>query len=146
MLTEQDLKQNDFFKLLDSLKLQSKEYLIMGSGVMFALGIRPLEDLDDIDLLVSKSGWEKVKNLSKNIYDKEWDCKHLYLFDDKIEIYNGWGPYEHDFEALMSRSYRIGKYSFQSINDLLKWKTAMGREKDQKHIQMINEYLQKDED
>lgn len=142
MLTEQELLNNELFKNLDSLELDPSEYVIMGSGIMFALGIRQLSDLDDIDILVTKSGWEKVKTLSKIHHDEGWNCDHIYLFDEKIEIYNGWGPSVYIPEELISNSLKIGKYNFASIEDVIKWKRELGRDKDFKHISMIMSFLQ----
>lgn len=152
MLNENDLKQNEIFRLLDSLNLSSNEYLIMGSGIMFVLGIRPFEELDDLDLFVTNSAFEKVKNLGEVQYDEEWDCKYVFLFDKKIEIWNGWGPgvysktkqkIAYSFSDLHSRTIYIGKYPFEDILDVLEWKIARGKQKDIKHIEMINKYLRK---
>lgn len=141
MLNENDLKQNDIFKLLDSLDLSSDEYLIMGSGIMFALGIRPLEDLDDLDLFVPNSTFERVKTLGEILYYEPWDSYHIFLFDRKVEIWNGWGPKDYSFTNLYKNALHVGKYTFECIEDVLEWKTTMGREKDMKHIEMIKNYL-----
>jgi len=114
----------------------------MGSGIMFALGIRKLTDLDDIDILVTESGWEKVKSLAEIHHDDEWNCDHLYLFDEKIDIYNGWGPSKYIPENLIAESFKIGRYNFASLEDVIKWKKELGRDKDYKHIAMIMSFLQ----
>lgn len=142
MLTEQELQNNDLFRKLDSLDLDPSQYVIMGSGIMFALGIRKLTDLDDIDILVTESGWEKVKSLAEIHHDDEWNCDHLYLFDEKIEIYNGWGPSKYIPENLIAESFKIGRYNFASLEDVIKWKKELGRDKDYKHIAMIMSFLQ----
>ena len=58
------LQKHELFQKLETLNLDPKDYIIMGSGVMFALGIRPLKDLDDIDIWVNKKGWKQVRNLA----------------------------------------------------------------------------------
>jgi len=40
------LKKHYLFQKLDSLNIPDSEYIIMGSGIMFALGIRDLKTLD----------------------------------------------------------------------------------------------------
>ncbi len=141
MLTEQELKSAYAFKMLDTLNLSSDDYIIMGSGVMFALGLRPLSDLRDLDLFVSPSTWERVKGLSENIYDERWSCHHLYLFDQLIEMWNCWGMQDYTFQELHDRAIVIGSYPFLSIEDTLDWKKKMGRDKDAIHVKMIEEYL-----
>lgn len=141
MITQQELQNNDLFRKLDSLDLDPSQYVIMGSGIMFALGIRQLTDLDDIDILVTESGWEKVKSLAEIHHDDEWNCDHLYLFDEKIEIYNGWGPSKYIPENLIAESLKIGRYNFASLEDVIKWKKELGRDKDYKHIAMIMNFL-----
>ena len=141
MLNENDLKQSEIFKLLDSLNLSSDEYLIMGSGIMFALGIRPLKELNDLDLFVTDSAFAKVKDLGEAFYDEVSDSYHINLFDNKIEIMDSWIPKDCLFTDLYKNALHIGKYSFEGLDDVLKWKMTMGREKDIKHIEMINDYL-----
>jgi ASC-1-like (ASCH) protein len=143
MLTQNDLKNNIVFNKLDSLGLSFSEYVIMGSGIMFALGIRSLDELDDIDIYVTPSGWEKVQGLSEVIHDEEWNCDHIYLFDNQVEVYNGWGPSFYDIKELINNSYKVGNYNFASIEDVIKWKKELARDKDFKHIQQITDYLKK---
>lgn len=117
---------------------------------MFALGIRDLETLDDIDILVADSAWQKVKNMAPVIHDKEkWACDHLSLYDGLIEIWNGWGNMEgtnesYKPELIIKNSTTIGRFPFMSLEDSIRWKTEMGREKDKQHLAMIEEYLRKE--
>lgn len=141
MLTLDDIKNNSVFNKLDSLGLSFDEYVIMGSGIMFALGIHSLDELDEIDIYVTPSGWEKVKGLSKIIHYEEWNCDHIYLFDKQIEVYNGWGPSIYDVDELLKSAFRIGNYNFASIEDVIKWKKELARDKDFKHIQQIMDFL-----
>ena len=150
MLDENDLKNHEVFRLLDSLSISSNEYLIMSSGIMFVLGIRPMTELQDLDLFVTDEAFEKLKKFGDVKYDEEWDCNYIFLFDRKIEIWNGWGPgvcseanknLTYSFRDLYSRAQHIGKYPFEDILDVLEWKKAIGKEKDLEHIRMIEEYL-----
>ena len=141
MVTKKDLMKNELFKKLFSLNLSIDEYVIFGSGVMFAIGARALSELDDLDIFVNEDGWNKVKNLSTIIHDDGWDCEHIYLFDKRFEIYNGWGPGEYDIEDMVENALRIGDIPFASIEDVIRWKKELGRAKDLKHIDMIESHL-----
>ena len=122
----------------------------MGSGIMFVLGIRPLKELDDLDLFVTNEAFEKVKKLGEVQHDEEWDCNYVFLFNKKIEVWNGWGPgvysrtkqkITYSFSDLHNKAMYIGEYPFENIHDVLEWKLARGKEKDIKHIEMIKKYL-----
>jgi len=109
ILTKQQLFTHKAFQLLSDLPIETGEYAIVGSGIMFALGIRDLETLDDIDILVADSAWQKVKNMAPVIHDEKWACDHLSLYDGLIEIWNGWGNMEGTNESYKSLENRDGK-------------------------------------
>lgn len=138
----QGMKNNKAFLLLQSLPLEPGEYAIFGSGIMFALGIRPLAELHDLDIVVSKSGWEKVKILGKTFYDPVWKCNWLKLFDEQIELFDGWGPGEWNVTGLISEAEIVDGFPFVNIENVIKWKKVMGREKDMRHIEIMEEYFE----
>jgi hypothetical protein len=117
-----EMKNNKNFLLLQSLPLELGEYAIFGSGIMFALGIRPLSDLHDLDIIVSKSGWEKVKGLGSPYYEPVWKCNWLKLFEEQVEVSDGWGPGEWNTENIISTSTVIGGFPFVNLENVVKWK------------------------
>lgn len=137
-----NLLNNVLFQELKKLNLHEDEYIIFGSGIMFALGLRPLEDLNDIDLFVTTNGWSKVKNLATIQKAESWKCSHVQLANDRIDIYNGWGPGSYNITELIKNSVKISGFNFASPEDTIRWKKEMGREKDLKHIKMITDYLE----
>jgi len=139
-ITEQELEKSPVFLKIKELGLKPEEFLIIGSGIMFALGIRDVKDIHDIDIIVNDKGWEKVKNLSK-VYINKIGEKHLYLLGKKIEIWDTHNSPKYNFKDLHKRAYFVGKYPFLSPKDTIRYKKNMGRKKDAKHIQMIEEYL-----
>lgn len=149
MLTKQRFLTHKAFQLLNDLPLETGEYAIVGSGIMFALGIRKLETLDDLDLLVTGPAWQKVKYMAPVIHDEKWACDHLSLYKELIEIWNGWGNMEgtnesYKPELIIKNAATIGSFPFMSLEDSIRWKTEMGREKDKQHLAMIEEYLRKE--
>lgn len=142
MLTEKELLKNNVFKRISYLPLDSDDYIIMGSGVMFALGLKKLDDIRDIDLLVTNNGWEKVKNLAKNYHNKALNFSHLYLLNKKIEIFNAWIPGNYIPEELIKNAIKIGQFNFASIEDTIRWKKQLHRDKDIKDIDMLLHYLE----
>jgi|GEM_PF-1199580 len=136
MLTEKELKNYLAFQKLGTLGLDSTDYVIFGSGTMFALEIRPLDDLDDLDILVKSEVFEKLK--SRGELKKSAFGDPVIRFEDGlIEVFANWQPNPHiyTFENLHKNSFKIGNYTFANIEDVLRWK------KDKLHIKMIEEYL-----
>ena len=141
IITEKDLNNNPIFKNFNTLSLQPDEYVIMGSGIMFALGIRDLSTLDDIDLLVTKKGWDKVKDLSDTKHNDDWGCNYVQLFDKTVEAFDLWGPGEYNIDEIIKNAFKVGKYNFASPETIIRWKKEMGRDKDFGHIKLIEDYL-----
>ena len=135
------LKNHPIFKKLDSLGLKNDEYIIMGSGIMYALGIRPIEEINDIDILVSEKGWTKVKRLGKIVHNHKNDTNSISFLKEKLSIYDEWEPKEYRFKNVYKDVCFIEYYPFQSLKSLLIWKKQRRKEKDKEHIKLIENYL-----
>ena len=118
------------------------EYLVIGSGILGALGIR---EIKDVDLLVTpkvfdellKRGWkseeieiqgrvrQRLVNGSAEVY------KDLYLYDEPQDVYK-----------MIGEAEVIEGVPFMSLPQLLKMKQSLGRPKDLDDIELINKYLQ----
>jgi len=140
---EDQLAGHPLIKKLKSMDLPVNDYVVFGSGTMFALGIRPLSDFNDIDIFCGANTWEKLKTIPNIQIERadSWDCEHIYLPDKTIEAFNGWGPGQYKLAKLMQRSQLIANVPFASILDVLEWKRKMNREKDILHIKLIERYL-----
>lgn len=80
-----DLSTHKIFQKLSKLGLNKNEYVIFGSGVMFALGIRSLDELDDIDLVVNSEGWNKIKNMASIEVAKDWRCEFIQYRMERLK-------------------------------------------------------------
>ncbi len=138
-----DFKSNPIFKKLDSLNLNPDEYIIMGSGIMYALGIRPMEEINDIDILVSRSGWEKVRELGEVMHNSQNNTNSVSFLNGKLCIYDEWDPKKYTFESVYKEFRFIEGYPFQSLESLLELKRERNKNKDRIHIEEIRNYLKK---
>jgi hypothetical protein len=133
----------NIFQEVKKLDLPIGEYVVVGSGPMAAREIRAFKD---IDILVSeklydelvKKGWEvvevegvggKFKVLKKDIFEINTTLWH--------------GDYKPDNKNLIEQAEIICDVPFLQLKELIKFKTALAREKDLKDIELINNYLQK---
>lgn len=136
----------NIFEEVKNLNLPTGEYVIVGSGPMAA---REIRDFKDVDILVSeklynellKMGWEaveiegvggKFKVLKRGIFEVNTTLQHR--------------DYNPDTKDLIKRAEIICDVPFLPLQELVKFKTALGREKDLRDIELINNYLQKTSD
>jgi hypothetical protein len=134
------LSKVEVIKKVKSLNFPENSYIVYGSAPFAVFGIR---EVNDIDLLVSKelyaklkkSGWEKV-------YKGPKDEPVTY---DIFEAHDTWefSPYAPTLSELLSRAVKVEDVYFASLEDVRKWKVASGRPKDIKDLVLIDAYLKK---
>jgi len=110
---------------------------VFGSGILAVLGIRPAHDIDIVvnDKLyieLAQRGWETVK------VGSVYALKH-----DVFDIHSTWSfsNYETSIEKLQSehRVY-IEDIPFVSLEEVARWKGALGRPKDLRDLELIRKY------
>jgi hypothetical protein len=117
----------DIFKKLKELDLPFGHYVIIGSGILAALGLRPANDLD---IAVDNYLLEKLKSSpdfrEKNKYSK------LFLESEDVEIITElqWEHYPTTIEQAIKSAEIIMTYPFLNLDETIKFKKALGREKD----------------
>jgi len=125
---------------IKELNLPNDQYVVIGSGTMSALGIR---EANDIDMSVTEELFSKLKQSG------EWEESEKYgrpflkkdIFDLNKSL--GWEKYSITLEEANKSALFIEGIPFMNLNELIKFKTALGREKDFKDIELIKKY-QKD--
>jgi hypothetical protein len=127
----------DIFKRLKKLNFPIGEYVVVGSGILDALGIRKARDLD---IAVSD---KLLNNLLKNpLYKKEMRYNKLFLVADDVEIITqlDWEDYATKKEDAIKTAKIINGCPFLNIEETIKFKRALGREKDFKDINALENY------
>lgn len=123
---------------LKQLNLPEDKFAVFGSGPMAIRGIREADDIDIIVLselfegLVEKYGEEKIK---MGLYNQ----RSIQLGD--IEVWEGWAPGEWNIEKLIKEADVFYGARFVKLEEVLKWKKLMGRDKDLKDIMMLRGVL-----
>lgn len=131
----------DLFKELKKLDLPEGEFLVLGSGILGALGIRAI---NDIDLLVTQGLFDQLK-------EQGWKYEVIEIEGRLREkISNGPAEAFKDFwwkggalapETAIPNARKINGISFLPLSVLLEVKRGMGREKDLKDVVLIEKYL-----
>ena len=127
---------SSIFNEVKNLNFPHGQYAVIGGGVMSAHGIR---NYGDIDLIVSRDLFEKLKtqgwahvqgkrNVLKNgNYEVDADYKY--------------GEYQPSHEELIRNAEIIDGVPFIRLNEMIKYKKALGRKKNKKDIELIEQYL-----
>lgn len=124
---------------IKELNFPKEHYVVVGSGTMDVLGIRKAQD---IDISASEELFEMLKNSG------DWEEYEKYgrpfLKKDVFEINNqlNWDKYNTVLEEANKTALFIDGIPFLSLDELVKFKTASGREKDIQDIKLIKEFQQ----
>jgi hypothetical protein len=114
------------------------QYVVISSGTLDALGIRPA---NDIDLTVLPELHEmlrmSVEWKEENRYGK------IFLIQEGIEINPdiSWDAYPTSTEEVIRTALVIDGVPFMNLDELRKFKTALGREKDFTDIVLMDVYI-----
>lgn len=135
------LANNDIFTQVKSLNLPFGEYAVIGSGVMSAYGIRAHRDIDlviteELFLDLKKNGW-KVKQIRP---DFEVVVFGIVEASPKMVTLDNYKP---DIQKLIKTADNINGVAFTKLTEVIDFKRALGRDKDMKDIEMIEDFLQK---
>ncbi|MEV5310806.1 hypothetical protein [Streptomyces sp. NPDC052610] len=137
------VREHPFFQRLTSLGLPVDNYVIGGSGPMFAHGLR--KEIGDIDVVASGAAWSRALELGQPEAAPLGYAQHVVLFDGTVEILDGWFGYPVDI--LILEAEVIEGIRFMPLTRVLEWKvkfmdSKVGREKDRQDIALIRRYLQ----
>ena len=129
----------DIFEEVKKLNLPIGKYVVVGSGVMAAKGIR---DINDVDLLVTENVYEMIgKQDGWTLESKSdgWTLKKGIYEVDKVFKYKEYNP---GTDYLINTAEIIEGIPFMQLLELVKFKETLGREKDVKDVELIKNYLQ----
>lgn len=130
----------ELFKHLDNLCLTKNEYVITGSGTLYAHGLISSID-NDLDIIVQPEAWKKCLKYG---IPKEGEFGDLIinLFNNQIQIFNGWSITNESVSDIINDSKIYKGYPFASLEHVLSYKKRLSRSKDKFHIKLIKEYLE----
>lgn len=121
------------------------EVIVVGSGVLYVLGLR---EANDIDLLAGAAAFEQLR-LEPSLSSKfepggEKANETNFLEGGEIEVWLDWREVDGrlwDYDYLNRSAFCVDGVKFAAPEKVLQWKRAMGRSKDQRDIKLLEEYL-----
>ena len=122
-----------------ALNLPKDSYVVFGSSPLTVAGLR---EANDIDLLVSKEVFAKLKEvgwqeLVKGLNDKP-------LTHDVFEAHDHWNfsSYSPTLEHLLTSAMKVEGIPFAALDEVRKWKIASGGPKHLSDVSLIDKRLQ----
>lgn len=130
--------KEDFTKKVKELGLPLGEYVVTGSGILAALGLR---EANDIDMAVTDKLFKELQATGKFKEESRYD--KLFLIGDEVDIASqlNWNEYATTTEEAIKSAMIIDGVPFLNIEQTILFKTAMGREKDLRDIELLKNYL-----
>ncbi|OGZ63868.1 MAG: hypothetical protein A3A98_01100 [Candidatus Staskawiczbacteria bacterium RIFCSPLOWO2_01_FULL_40_39] len=128
----------NIFERVKKLNFPLGEYVVIGAGILEAIGIR---NTHDVDIIVAPQLFEKLRE--SKIYKEEIKWGKIFLIGDEIEIGTklDWENYSTTIEEAINTAAIINGVPFLNLEETIKFKRAMGRKKDFKDIELIESYL-----
>ncbi len=130
-----------FASRVKALNLPLDQIVVIGSGILDQLGIRPASD---IDLAASSDLIEKLSEESGD-WSKKFDDNQRFYFvkdDGSAEVWDGWDfdGQAVSYDELLSRSIKYDGVRFVDLEFLREWKSWRSREKDVQDVKLIDEW------
>ena len=130
-----------FADKVKALNLPLDQIIVIGSGILDQLGIRPASD---IDLAASPDLMKKLSEESGDWIKKFDDNQRFYFVKDdgSAEVWDGWefNGQVVSYGELLSQLVEYDDVRFVDLKFLRKWKSWRGREKDVRDVELIDEW------
>ena len=130
-----------FVDKVKALNLPLDQIIVIGSGILDQLGIRPASD---IDLAASSDLMKKLSDESGDWLKKFDDNQRFYFVKDdgSAEVWDGW---EFDgqvvsYDDLLDYVVEYDGVRFVNLEFLSQWKKWRSREKDVQDVKLIDEW------
>ena len=130
-----------FADKVKALDLPLDQIIVIGSGILDQLGIRPASD---IDLAASSDLMKKLSEESGDWLKKFDDNQRFYFVKDdgSAEVWDGWDfdGQTVSYDDLLDYAVEYDGVRFVDLEFLRKWKSWRGREKDVRDVELIDEW------
>lgn len=120
------------------LSMPSDQFVVIGSGVLDALGLR---EAHDIDLVVTQAYFAQLKATDGWTVTEKRGEEVLTL--DDLEVWLSWGApdAQPNFTELYDAGITVEGIRFANPAFVRDWKIAANRPKDGEDIRLLEEYL-----
>ena len=127
--------------VIKSLGLPLDGIAVYGSGPICVRGWR---EFNDVDLIAKPEVFELARSLEGAVVGEAMrggDEIKIEREGIEIELYNHWSPGEWDVNELIATADDFDGVKFVNLENVLKWKRLLGRDKDQSDVELIMEKM-----
>lgn len=125
------MDKQGILRCLSGFPYSRNEYWIVAGGAMVLYGIR--EQTADIDLGCSKQLADQLE-ADGFLFRRTDDGKRWFRYGDNIEIFEEW---------LTGTTETVCGFNAVSVRGLIEMKQELGRDKDQKDVELIEAFLRR---
>ncbi len=120
------------------LNLPFGKYIVIGSGILDALGLRTA---NDIDIAVLPELYEQLRATGE--WEEEERYGKIFLMKEGVEINPRleWEDFPTTTRQAIGSALVVDSIAFLNLEELKKFKRALGRQKDYNDIALIDRYL-----
>jgi hypothetical protein len=128
------MTKDQLFSKLKELNFPKGEYVVTGSGILGALGLR---EVNDVDIAVTPHLLASLQSTGE--WTEEIRYNKIFLMKDDVDIASqlSWEDYATTTEEAIQSATMIDGFPFLNLEETIKFKQAMGREKDFHDIELI---------
>lgn len=126
------MKKIELLNLLEELDFPKDEYYVLSGASLVLRGIK--EEANDLDLCISEELFIQIKNKFNLTDERKNECG-FYKINDNLEIVV---DKKEDFKMEIGE-----KYNLEDLQTILDFKLKRNKPKDQKDIENIKKYLEK---
>lgn len=117
------------------LNLEPRDFVIFGSGPLLAHGLR--QTIGDLDVVVRGAVWDRVSARGAIQAGSVNGAPTAVFHDGDIQFSSGWISDDWDPDDLINRAEIIQGLPFAQLADVLRYKQALGRSKDQSDVEKL---------
>lgn len=129
----------DIFEKTKELGLPEDDFVVVGGGVLAALGL--VKWNNDIDMAVTTETFATFKDKGWERYEREGkELLRHGVYDVGVD-FGEW-----DLNDLKQDAFQLEGILFMSLQKLHTWKREASRDKDHEHIRIIEAYMKQHND
>jgi hypothetical protein len=126
------------FRRLSSLGLPTEDFVVAGSGPLFAR--HWMTDPSDVDVVARGIAWEMAAQLGDADDAPYSTVKRILLFDGSIEVLNGWFPEIWSVDRLIEDADVFLGFRFLTLPTTIATKRMLGRPRDMLHLEILRRH------
>ncbi|MFF5294040.1 hypothetical protein [Paractinoplanes globisporus] len=124
-----------YFRELLSLRLPVGDFVICGSGPLYARGW--IDDPTDLDIVARGEAWRIVAGRGPVEPAPYSAARRVSLFDGDLDVFDDWFPQIGTVDELIAGADLFGGLRFMTLDVVATTKLMMGRERDRDHLAVL---------